>query len=275
MKCPNLPFGYSMQSGKIVTLDAERIIVDRIYSEYLSGTSAGQIATALNAAGIVYKDVRGWNKNTVYRILDDIRYRGENGFPALICLEKWLAVAARRKEKATPYMEPAFQVVRKKLVCANCEGKLTRHLRKNKTAWWECRLCGRQTGAMSDADIYCFTQKKLTWLHQNPRLIRNNGSAAQVSLESVRLEREFTRLLAAPTAEASQLDALAKQITQLRYQSIDPQNQAYKTEQILKALNGTGASQKDTADLLQKIVSRILLDKNGSVQVKLINGQII
>ena len=255
MKCPNLPFGYSMQSGKIVTLDAEGIIVDRIYSEYLSGTSAGQIATALNAAGIVYKDVRGWNKNTVYRILDDIRYRGENGFPALICLEKWLAVAARRKEKATPYMEPAFQVVRKKLVCANCEGKLTRHLRKNKTAWWECRLCGR--------------------LHQNPRLIRNNGSAAQVSLESVRLEREFTRLLAAPTAEASQLDALAKQITQLRYQSIDPQNQAYKTEQILKALNGTGASQKDTADLLQKIVSRILLDKNGSVQVKLINGQII
>ena len=70
------------------------------------------------------------------------------------------------------------------------------------------------------------------------------------------------------------LDALAKQITQLRYLAIDPQNHAYKTEQILKTLNGT-ASQKDAADLLQKIVSRILLDKNGSVQVKLINGQIV
>ncbi|HJD21977.1 MAG TPA: recombinase family protein [Candidatus Gemmiger faecigallinarum] len=274
MKRLSLPFGYSMQSGQIVVLDTERTIVERIYSEYLSGASAGQIATALNDAGIAYKDVRGWNKNIVYRILDDIRYRGENGFPALICLEKWLAVAARRKEKATPYMEPAFQVVRKKLVCANCEGKLTRHLRKNKTAWWECRLCGRQTGVMDDADICHLIQKKLTWLYRNPHHIRNDGSAAQVSLESVRLERELTRLLADPTAEASKLDALAKQITQLRYLAIDPQNHAYKTEQILKTLNGT-ASQKDAADLLQKIVSRILLDKNGSVQVKLINGQIV
>lgn len=275
MKRPNLPFGYSMQSGKIVTLDAERIIVDRIYSEYLSGTSAGQIATALNAAGIVYKDVRGWNKNTVYRILDDIRYRGDNGFPAIIYLEKWLAVAARRQEKATPYMEPAFQVVRKKLVCASCEGKLTRHLRKNKTVWWECRLCGRQTGVMTDADICHLIQEKLTWLYRNPHLIRNAGSTVQISLESVRREREFTRLLADPTAEASKLDALAKRITQQRYLTIDPQNHAYQTEQILKTLNGMDVSQKDMADLLQKIVSRILLDKNGGVQVKLINGQII
>ena len=275
MKRPNLPFGYSMQLGEIVTLDAERIIVDRIYSEYLSGASAGHIAATLNAAGVAYKNVRGWNKNTVYRILDDIRYRGENGFPAIICLEKWLAVAARRQEKATPYMEPAFQVVRKKLVCARCEGKLTRHLRKNKTAWWECRLCGRQTGVMTDADICHLIQKKLTWLYRNPHLIRNDGSAAQVSLESVRREREFTRLLADPTTEASKLDALAKQITQQRYLAIDPQNYAYKTEQILKTLDGTAASLKDTADLLQKIVSRILLDKNGSIQVKLINGQIV
>ena len=59
-----------MQSGEIVTLDAEHTIVERIYSEYLSGASAGHIAATLNAAGIVYKDGRGWNKNTVYRILD-------------------------------------------------------------------------------------------------------------------------------------------------------------------------------------------------------------
>lgn len=275
MKRTSLPFGYSMQSGKIVTLNTERSIVEQIFSEYLSGASAGHIAEALNSAGIAYKDVCNWNKNTVYRILDDIRYRGGNGFPEIICCEKWSAVAAHRQKKATPYMEPTFQTVRKKLACACCEGKLTRHLWKNKTAWWECQLCERQTGVMPDADIYHLLQEKLIWLYQNPHLIRNDGNAAQVSLESVRLEREFTRLLTDPTAEASKLDALAKQITQLRYQVIDPQNQAYKTEQILKALNRAGASQKDTADLLQRIVSRILLDKNGNVQVKLVNGQII
>lgn len=275
MRRASLPFGYSMRSGQIVVSNAETGVVDRIYSEYLSGASAEHIAAALNNAGIAYKDTRDWNKNAVYRILDDLRYRGEKGFPVIVCREKWAAVAARRQENANPYMEPAFQVVRKKLVCASCESKLTRHLRKNKTAWWECQLCRMQTNLIPDADIYCLTQGKLTWLCQNPGYIRNGGNTVQVSLESVRLEREFARLLADPTAEISQLDALAKQITQLCYQAIDPQNQVYQAGQILRKLNEANISQKDVGDLLRVIVSKILLDKNGGVQLKLKNGQIV
>ena len=119
MKKANDPYGYSVSDGKIVVEDTERNVISRIYSEYLAGVSPARIAAALNAVGMPYKNARCWNKNTVYRVLDDDRYRGTDEYPPILCAETWNAAAAKRKQNSCPYMDAEFLVIRKKMACAD------------------------------------------------------------------------------------------------------------------------------------------------------------
>ena len=127
MKNSTIPYGYSMQNGQTVVVAAEKDVVKRIYLGYLAGSSPNRIATALNSAGIAYRNARRWNKNTVYRVLDDARYRGTDEYPSILCAETWDAAAAKRKQNSCPYMDAEFLVIRKKMVFASCGGKLTRN----------------------------------------------------------------------------------------------------------------------------------------------------
>ena len=113
MKNVTIPFGYSMRDGSIVVKDTEKAVVDRIYSDYLTGISPDRIATALNSAGIAYRNARCWNKNTVYRVLDDDRYRGTDEYPPILCAETWNAAAAKCGVSGDPQKDGLFRVRRK------------------------------------------------------------------------------------------------------------------------------------------------------------------
>lgn len=213
MKNSTILYGYSMQNGQTVVVAAEKDVVKRIYLGYLAGSSPNRIATALNSAGIAYRNARRWNKNTVYRVLDDARYRGTDEYPSILCAETWDAVAAKRNQNSCPYMDAEFLVIRKKMVCASCGGKLTRNWEKSKIARWECPACGMQTGGIEDAAIRYQVVAKLDALCQNHDPIQCPRQSKPIDLECIRLEREFKRMASAPAAKPSELDSLIQQIT--------------------------------------------------------------
>ncbi len=278
MKNVTIPFGYSMRDGSIVVKDTEKAVVDRIYSDYLTGISPDRIATALNSAGIAYRNARCWNKNTVYRVLDDDRYRGTDEYPPILCAETWNAAAAKRKQNSCPYMDAGFRVIRKKMACSECAGKLTRNWKRNKGIWWECPTCGIHTGTIEDAAIRRQVVAKLDELCQNHNLIQCPRQSEPIDLECIRLEREFERMASDPAAKLSELDSLIQQITQLQYKNIDPKGCLFATEQIRLALDKLQPGQcknKEWEALFKQIVSKVLMDKNGAIQLKLKNGQIL
>lgn len=275
MKKANCPFGYAVIDGRIVVDDTERCVIERIYSDYLELSSAEHIATALNSAGVPYKKGRRWNKNVIYRILDDARYLGKDGYPQILIQEKWECVAQKRKSNATEYMDTVFLEIRRKMACGHCEGTLIRDKQKQKAARWECKTCRMQTPIITDAVIQQLVFEKINRLVQHPEVICLDTGVAPVNLEIIKIKRKFERLLVNPGTHVEELDKLAAQITQLRYQAVDPQNRAYRTEQILKKLNEMDEEQKEGPYLLRHIVSKVLVDKIGGVQLKLINGQIL
>ena len=72
--------------------------------------------------------------------------------------------------------------------------------------------------------------------------------------------------------------SLIQQITQLQYKNIDPKGCLFATEQIRLALDKLQPSQcknKELEALFKQIVSKVLMDKNGAIQLKLKNGQIL
>ena len=81
-----------------------------------------------------------------------------------------------------------------------------------------------------------------------------------------------------PAAKPSELDSLIQQITQLQYKNIDPKGCLFATEQIRLALDKLQPGQcknKELEALFKQIVSKVLMDKNGAIQLKLKNGQIL
>ena len=78
------PFGYRMTLGEITILPEEAELVRFIFQGYSTGATLGELTKALCRQEIPYYEGRSWNKNMVSRILEDGRYVGEKGYPALI-----------------------------------------------------------------------------------------------------------------------------------------------------------------------------------------------
>ena len=86
------PFGYKMALGEIVIQEAEARLVQKIFRRYIAGESLNELTEALRQQDIPYDEGRLWNKNMVARILADIRYTGEKGYPKLIDEDQLIAI---------------------------------------------------------------------------------------------------------------------------------------------------------------------------------------
>ena len=96
------PFGYRMTLGEITILPEEAELVRLIFQGYSTGATLGELTKALCRQEIPYYEGRTWNKNMVSRILEDSRYIGEKGYPALIEPEQLRTAAEKRTARACP-----------------------------------------------------------------------------------------------------------------------------------------------------------------------------
>lgn len=108
------PFGYRMTLGEITIQPEEAELVRFIFQGYSTGATLGELTKALCRQEIPYYEGRTWNKNMVSRILEDGRYIGEKGYPALIEPEQLRAAAEKRTARARPPQKtPAQKALRR------------------------------------------------------------------------------------------------------------------------------------------------------------------
>ena len=108
------PFGYRMTLGEITILPEEAELVRFIFQGYSMGATLGELTKALCRQEIPYYEGRTWNKNMVSRILEDGRYIGGKGYPALIEPEQLRVAAEKRTARARPPQKtPAQKALRR------------------------------------------------------------------------------------------------------------------------------------------------------------------
>ena len=111
------PFGYRMTLGEITIQPEEAELVRFIFQGYSTGATLGELTKALCRQEIPYYEGRTWNKNMVSRILEDSRYIGEKGYPALIEPEQLSTAAEKRTARARPPQKtPAQKVLLNELI---------------------------------------------------------------------------------------------------------------------------------------------------------------
>lgn len=142
-------YGYQIQNGELTVVKAEASVVARVASLYLEGLSYQKLADLLNQENIPFsQEAPAWDKHKVKRLLENPRYTGQKGYPAILDGETFHCVQSRIQGKTAKQMpkaeRPALKLV-SRLHCAACGAALHRmggRNRRSDTLYLKCVQCG-------------------------------------------------------------------------------------------------------------------------------------
>lgn len=96
----HMPIGYKMVNGKIKIDETNAKVVKKVFKDYLSGASTYGLAKELTAMGFLNANNKpSWNHGSIGKILENIKYLGDDLYPQIIEKEQFEQVQSRRKER--------------------------------------------------------------------------------------------------------------------------------------------------------------------------------
>ena len=142
-------YGYQIQYGELAVIPQEAEVVQRIATLYLNGLSYQKISDTLNHDAIPFSvEAPLWNKHKVKRLLENPRYTGADGYPAIVAQDDFNAIQRIIQEKTSNYTRaedrPA-QRLKKYLLCGSCRGRLLGvggKSQRRDTLYLRCEKCG-------------------------------------------------------------------------------------------------------------------------------------
>lgn len=96
----HMPIGYKLVDGKIQLDEPKAAVVKRIFADYLSGASTSALAKRLTEMGFPNANNKAsWNHGSIGKILENVKYLGDEFYPQMIAAELFEQVQKRRKER--------------------------------------------------------------------------------------------------------------------------------------------------------------------------------
>lgn len=238
-----LPFGYQMELGEVVTHPREAEVVRDIFRQYMLGASYKTLAESLREQRVPYDQDRLWNKNMVARILEDGRYTGEQGWPALITAEVYSHVAEKRSGK-------------------------TRASQLTETQ----KALRRLSGGSSARDLEQSVLYLLNQLIANPERITAPQQPEAALSRAAELRQALDRELERQPVNDAAAKSLVMELASAQYEAID--SQAYENERLRRLLGGMTEMESLDARVLRMSVAVIRVS-GRKVSVQLKNGQVL
>lgn len=276
MKTRNIPFGYTMENGKIIFHPTESQAVQDIFSDYLDGQSLLKIAQRLNERQVEYlPEVAGWNKARLKRIIEDKRYIGSDGYPPIIeqsIYNKAQAVrASRNTQKSLDRTADIFKL-QLPVLCEKC-GEPMQRKHDSRTTYqekWVCKSCDKVIKISDDAFLSAITEC-INYLIAKPNILQGDPTPTEPPVEVIRLKNEIGRMLDSPAIEKEPLKNRIFEYASLVYETLDTTQRI--TEMIRATLQRTGPISCHNGELTAKIAAAIILHADKTVSLTLKNGQ--
>lgn len=275
MKIRNIPFGYTMENGKIILHPIESQVVQDIFSDYLDGQSLLKIAQSLNERQVEYlPGTTGWNKARLKRIIEDKRYLGDH-YPPIIeerIYDKAQIVRASRNTQKTLDRTADIFKLQLPVICEKC-GEPVQRKHDSRTTFgekWVCKTCGAVI-KISDNDFLSAITECINYLIVKPTIVQNKPTPIEPPAEVIRLKNEIGRMLDSPTIEKEPLKSRIFDYASLLYENLDTTERI--TEMIRATLQRTRSLSCYNGELTAEITSAITLHADKTVSLTLKNGQ--
>ena len=282
MKKRNIPFGYQYQNGTIITHPQEVTVLNRIFSEYQKGMSLLEIASCLNDENIEYQPgVTGWNKSRIMRLIEDERYTGKDGFPAIIDERIHQATVEMKAQKNTQHStDRSAEVfhIEVPVICPACGSEMNRRhdsrFKKCQQRWICSNADCRTVIHKADSHLLDDITVLLNQLIVNPELVQIPvESAHEPSAPVHKAENEIARILDTLDYDKNTLRKKMLECVSLKYADIG--SASYIAHRLKAALADAEPLSAFSLPLFKRTVQAIHLGKDGTVSIKLMNGQTV
>ncbi|MBQ9346996.1 MAG: recombinase family protein [Oscillibacter sp.] len=254
MKNRKFLYGYCLRNGRMTIQPQEADTVRNIVTLYMEGVSFQKIAETLDNQHIPYsEDAPLWNKHKVKRLLENPRYAGADGYPAIIETAVHDAVQEKIRSKTSGQkkreIRPALWL-KPYLRCEDCGGPLIRiGETESDTLGLRCQRCGNRL-TIRDDDLIAQTVVQLA-VHASEA-----EKPYTPSEEVIRLTNAVNRGLEQPKHPEEITELILKGIS-ARYDCCPSEG----TRPLTANLNG------NTLKRFSEAASHITVSKDGIVTV--------
>lgn len=238
------PFGYKMEQGRVVINAVEERWILHLYQKYSLGETIRELTAMMNGTGVYYDIDKPWNKNMVARILGDVRYTGEQGWPQIIKPELFGIVAEKKSKRAPSVQKTEAQTILRR----KCDKRITPHIEQEV--------------------LYL-----LNSLASDPgRIIIPSRNGSQLT-NVASLKEELEEILEQLPVDEDRSKRKLQEVAAAMYKAIDPGE--YESCRLCSIFGKEIPRDTLDARLIGQTISAVLVDSNGRVRIKLKNGQLI
>ena len=242
----NIPFGYMMRDGEIVLHPEESVAVREIFDMYLRGMSLKSIAAAMI---VPYNIDKVWNKNMVSRILENEKYIGADGYPAVIEPEMF------RK---------ANEIKQRKAAACICTDEKKKYLHSLVSGG----------SSLTESEVEGLLVSVINKLIAKPELAAPDKPQEYAPTSEIAdMEQRLADLMQDMTADIDEITRLIADVASVKYDQC-PYDNRDKTLLLLDILTGHEPIMELDIELSRQIVRAVHINK-GIATVELINGKMI
>lgn len=238
------PFGYRVEMGQVVLHPQEAKVVSHIFQQYLSGATFNTLVLELRKQSVPYAEGKAWNKNMVARILEDIRYTGESGYPPIIHKDELERVLEKRQ-------------------CKQCQ------VQKTEAQKILRRLSGRTATAQMEQEVLICLNR----LIRNPSYIKNLDVGHAIPSNVQKLQSKLDEVTGCQPIDEDTAHKLIQSIAAAQYSAIS--SNEYEAMRLQRLFTRCQPMTVLNAELLQASISAIHIYGDGSLGIRLKNSQVI
>lgn len=273
-----ISFGYKYENGVLVSVEKEVEIVKRIFHDYLAGKTPKEMAIQLQEEKVEYdKGVTQWNKNRIYRILENKKYIGEENYPIVLSQELFDRVHVAKCEKGFQKKPNTEWVIYFKPIvfCAECGGHMCRRSKLTIKEKWFCPSGCKCSEYIDDELLVSAMNSAVQKIKENPNLARQipTEPTYQRTPEILRYTNEITRAIHSEQPSFNLCKKMIYECANLKFQSCTENTNLSYTENLLAMLkdNQTPLSEEK----IRKLISKLIVHSDGKIEVYFINGSSI
>ncbi|MBO6303276.1 MAG: recombinase family protein [Ruminiclostridium sp.] len=242
----NIPFGYMMRGGEIVLHPEESVAVREIFDMYPRGMSLKSIAALMT---VPYNVDKVWNKNMVSRILENEKYIGADGYPAVI---------------EENMFRKANEIKQRKAAACICTDEKKKYLHS--------LISGGSS--LTESEVEGLLVSVINKLIAKPELAAPDKPQEYVpTAEIADMEQRLADLMQDMTADIDKITKLIVDIASTKYEAC-PYDNRDRTMKMLELLTACAPMTELDIDLSRQIVKKIHINK-GISTVELVNGKMI
>ena len=276
MKNRMYSYGYGCVNGQLAVNPEEAVVVKKVFSDYISGKIMKQIADELTAQSVEYYCGRTvWNKNMIFRILENRKHIGEDLYPSIIDLAAYEKANGVKLSKGSAQTEDTREVawLKEHVFCGQC-GRTMRRIAKWKTREkWICPNGCKCQKYTDDKAIYYGIKEIIEMISEDPTLLHRKEKFVpyQRTQEIMRYGNEIGRLMNAGNIEFNAVKNVILQSVSLKFSACNEDKSVY-TDVVEKHLPNIIADGVIDVDEITQIVEKIELAESGDIIVHFING---